>query len=69
MLDFEVLVRKFLAVNGLSTGALARGLVLVKSDRVTTRPSTYVTTSEVTALEHKVGDDTVELGVLVAVTF
>ena len=68
----EVLVGELLAVDGLATSALCdgstpvcRGTVKSFSPRSAAGP-THVATGEVTALQHELGDDAVELGALVA---
>lgn len=76
MLLLEVLIGELLAVDGATTGALSWGkfqLALVQQRRVW-KPGkrreidsvTYVVVGEVTTLKHELGDDTVELGALVA---
>jgi hypothetical protein len=59
----EVLVLEFLAVDGLTTGALWT-VRLLPCLRVV-GGMTYVATGEVTTLEHELGNDTVEGGALV----
>jgi hypothetical protein len=62
--QLEVLVAELLAVDGLSTGALSRVSQLSCGSEVSA--ITYVAPGKVTALQHELGDDAVELGVLVA---
>jgi chromosome condensin MukBEF MukE localization factor len=61
--DLEVLVGKLLAVDGLSTGALDK--ISIFSTIAYEEGLTYVTTGEVTTLEHELGNDTVERRALV----
>ena len=62
--ELEVLIRELLAVDGLSTGALHD--VSVAKRLMLRLEYTDVTTGEVTALKHEVGDHTVELGPLIS---
>ena len=63
MLELEVLIRELFAVDGLSAGSLIRGQHRLRIRRAR---STYVAARKVTALKHKVRNDTVELGASVA---
>jgi hypothetical protein len=60
--ELEVLIGELLAIDGLATGALRHVSVGPRSVHV----RTYVAAGEVTALEHEVGDHTVELGASIA---
>jgi hypothetical protein len=65
--ELEVLVGELLAVDGLATGALCIEVSVMKWESVmNVMALTYVTTGEVTALKHELGDHTVELGTRVA---
>jgi hypothetical protein len=59
--QLEVLVGKLLAIDGLATGTLRRVSLSVLKDACR-HEVTHIATGEVTALEHEVGDDAVELG-------
>lgn len=65
MVLLEVLVGELLAVDGLSASALFDVLVSASCPR-SLNDDTHVAAGEVTALEHKVRDNTVELGASVA---
>ncbi len=58
MLQFEVLIGELLAVDGLPTGALDSS---VWYDIKDVDRDSYIATSEVTTLQHELGNDTVEL--------
>lgn len=61
--ELEVLICELLAVDALSTSALDSISILFTHADVA---FSYVTTSEVTTLKHKIWDDTVELAASVA---
>lgn len=61
--ELEVFVGKLLSVDGLATGALRVSAIPVQTVDTT---CTHIATGEVSALQHEVGDDAVELGVGVA---
>lgn len=64
MLELEVLIGKLLTVDGLASGTLQSGELDDLGRK--SRGLTYVTTGEVTTLEHEVGDDSVERGAGIA---
>lgn len=71
MLEREVLIGELLSVDGLATSALDRVLIC-EFAQVRLSPivssNAYVVVGEVTALEHEIGDDTVETGSSVSVS-
>jgi len=69
VLQLEVLVGKFLAVDGATTGALIELSTLCHvTVTLLIWQLSYIATSEVTTLKHELWDDSMELGANVALT-
>lgn len=68
MVSLEVLVGELLTVDGLATSALEERSQLEAEEETKedSKKTTYIATSEVTTLKHKLRDDTMELGALVS---
>ena len=68
MLELEVLVRETVAVDRLATSTVTASCYEHRKCRTRSQDRASALLTEVTALDHEVFDDTVELGALVAVS-
>ncbi len=65
MLFLEILILEFLAPDRLAASTLLRGQIyIVQTDAAA---NTYVAASEITPLEHELGDHTMEFRALVSI--